>query len=205
MKNIFALLGVSTEEEAIERLTAFNAFATDIKVACNAKTLDEALTRMNSVTALARQVEAVTGKTGGEAAAIVTTWKSSAADADKAREELATLKKQGVDAQASGLIDAAVACGQLEPAKREDFESLYSGFGLPALTAALNALPKGARPADVSPRQPTVSSTSSTNITDADRAVAKATGKTVEQIAEGKKLWAAHSEGKKAYLPIRTA
>jgi hypothetical protein len=199
MKTIFSLLGVTTEDEAVSLLTSFNAFLSDVRVATSCQSLDQALAAVQSNATIAKSLETLTGKSGGEAVAVATAWKTSAEQGASAVAELASLKKTSQDAEASRALDEAITGGRLEPAKREEFETLYTGFGMPALNAALSVL--GTKvPATEQAKQ---AHQSTTVLSDADRAVAKATGKSVQEIQAAKTAWENDSQGGKAYLPAR--
>jgi phage I-like protein len=202
---LLQMLGVSNIEEAGKVLATFNQFATSIKAATGKVSNEDAQAAVNSAVAVSRAVEALTGKAGGEAVALVTAWKAEAAQTEAARKEVADIKKANAEAEAKGLIDAACSSGQLEPGKRGDFEALNANFGIAALKAALGALPApsaktpgGSDPTNA-PKQPTQGSPSA--LTSEEKEAAELLGRTEAEALADKQFWAQNSKG--GSLPVR--
>lgn len=92
MKTILALLSVSTEQEAIDLLTAYNAFLSDVRAATGATELPAALQVVRQNASAIRQVEAATGKQGQAAIDLALSWKEPAAQSAQLATQVATLE-----------------------------------------------------------------------------------------------------------------
>jgi hypothetical protein len=190
MNLILTALGCTTEDEALALVNKFNSFLADARIATGTAGLETALAAIQTNASVVRSLDALTGKTGGESVALATAWKSGAADADKLRAEIATINKNDADAKANAAIEAVIADGRLEPAKRADFDKLYQDFGTPALTAALNALPAGRAPTELpAPKQPTQAAGATGPATAFEKSLMKATGKSLQDLRTAAKEW----------------
>jgi len=185
MKNILALLGVTTEDEGVAAITNYNSAVADLRAATGTATAGEAFKVSALNATVARQLASLTGKTGGEAVAVVTAWKAGAEEASEAKAELANVRKADADAKAMASLDAACADGRVRPASRAHFEALYKDFGLNAMNLALAGLgsagPSNPSPGNggAPPRQPEINNIT---LTAEDKEVARQMGHSIEQM-----------------------
>jgi phage I-like protein len=186
MKKILSILNVASEDEAVEAISTFNALASDLRVVTAQETVTGAFRAAQSNATAMRQVEALTGKTGGDAVAIVTAWKAGADEATAAKAEILALKQAKTDAEATSLLDAACKAGKVLPSQRTHFEALYKDFGPKALSTALEAMgptapsaPNASAP-PVAP--PTPAAGGSVALTEEDKQIAKQFGYTNEEM-----------------------
>ncbi len=92
MKTILALLCVSTEQEAVDLLTTYNAFLSDVRAATGTTELTPALAAVQRNASLLRQLEASTGKQGQAALDAALAWKEPAAQSAQLATQVATLE-----------------------------------------------------------------------------------------------------------------
>jgi phage I-like protein len=181
MDELLKMLGVSTEAEAMRLVSSFNTFLSDCRSATGCASMETTLASVRSDAYAGRQLLAVTDtKTLGEAIGKVTAWKAGAADAEKARADLAANVKAQADASAKSTIDELCASGRLEPGKRGEFEALYNRFGVDALTAAASVLPQASAKTPGAKTPTPAGPAASSVLTAEERAVAALTGKTDE-------------------------
>lgn len=91
---LLSLLGVQSEAEGIQLVTSFNTFVSDARAATGTASSAEALQAIQGNASLARQVEAITGKKGQEAANSLATLQAQATQS-------AVLAKQVSDLEAN--------------------------------------------------------------------------------------------------------
>lgn len=155
----------------------------------------ECLARIASLTTQSRAldlhrsaIDELTGKTGSESVGTVRGWKDEAARAGELAKRSAELEAAAVLRSVEAMLDAKIAEGYVEPAKRasllkigvRDVEDLRSYLAecktkIVQIGASAPPLPSAPSASDIN------------TVTDEDRAAAKAFGTTVESILADKK------------------
>jgi phage I-like protein len=149
----------------------------------------EALSALQKHEGERQRLFALTGKsTLGEAEAQVIAWKIGAENGAKAEEALSAFKKTQVDAEANGLIDAAVKDGKLPPADKATVLSQYQAHGIDVLKFALSLLkPVVNTTQSPAPLVP-VGEGSAATLSAEDKSIARMLGLTEAQALANKKI-----------------
>lgn len=145
----------------------------------------EALTAFQQTQEGAQQLCALTDKpTLGEAIAVCSAWKDSAARVAAIEAQLAADRKVAADAKALSQIEDAISGKRLTPASKPVAEKLYADHGAPALEAFLSALPAVVSSQPVTPPE---GNEGVVALSAEDREVAKALGLTEAQALKNKR------------------
>jgi ATP-dependent Clp endopeptidase proteolytic subunit ClpP len=170
-----------------ELLTALGAKDAEEAIANAAKSRSLIQAAEGAVTIAAAVCEA-TGKTGPAAAATVAAWREKSDRCDAAEARVQELEGERARATAKDAIDAAEREGRLPPATRQRAESMFSKFGIDGLTEFLGALSPVVVPASADHREPATAEPVAT-LTAEERAVARATGMSDEDMLAARKTW----------------
>jgi phage I-like protein len=194
LEQLLAMLGVATADEAAAAINRFNAFLTSAKVATGKTGASEALDTLQASASFAKSIETALGVSGPAALAKIEGLKTAQENLQAVEARAKSAEKANFDRQASDAIDAATREGKLMPAARDKAEKMYASFGLEGLQTFLATLPVVGPVAHVNgASQPAPRASDALSLTDEERAIAKACGKTEADMLDAKKLWA--SEG----------
>lgn len=170
-----------------ELLAALGAKDADEAIANSAKSRSLIQAAEGAITIAAAVCEA-TGKTGPAAAATVAAWREKSDRCEAAEARVQELEGERTKAAAKDAIDAAEREGRLPPATRQRAESMFAKFGIDGLTEFLGALSPVVVPAATDPREPATTEPVTT-LTAEERAVARATGMSDEDMLAARKTW----------------
>lgn len=197
LEQLLGLLGVSNFAEAVTAITRMNAFLTDARAQTGRSNTAETLDSIRAQASFARSVEQAVGAQGGEAIARIAALQASAERLTRVEGEMQALARAQADVESTQLMDEAIRQGRLEPAKREQAQSIYAEYGVKALRAFISMLPSASvqQPNAEPVRQPNTPAQPGADekpedLSPEERAVAKALGKTPKAFIESKKFWA---------------
>lgn len=190
MNELLKKLGVTSEGEGLVVVARFNDFLTTIMAMFGTKDFSDSLAVISAHADTVKAIEKLTGKEGAEALGTVTAWKAADERATAAEAKVAEIEA-GIEAKdAEAKIDKVIADERLEPAKKDKAMALYSDHGMGALTAYCEALPaKGTAVNGGGTLSPTNDgSPRNGELTDDEKAVMKATGKTKAQMLKARRV-----------------
>lgn len=189
---ILEALGAKDELNALQLVSDANTFLTNVNEVTGRTTYDASLSVIKANTSLAREIESITGKTGGECLGLVLAWKVAHEKAPELSAEIADLKEKARAATVSSLIKQALSteppseqnphAGKLVPATAKFWETRDVETLEAFLAASPRVIPSAAK-------QPTVN-LGATPLSNANGALVTPEGKTYEalQPAERAKL-----------------
>jgi len=184
---LLALLGVSTAAEAANAITTFNNLLSTLMTLSGQQSATRAVEFFQKLMRAA-------GAEGADALARVEAMNIALTRVPELEAEIERFRAEAEDRQAAELMRVATEDGRLTPSSRETADGFYKENGLKALSAFLKVLPRAAvRPP---PRQPKPTREGGAEdhlqeveLDEADLIVAKAVGKSPEQMRESKRLW----------------
>lgn len=192
MNEILKMLGVASEAEALAAITRFNALMDGTMHATEAQNGQEALSRVRATFELMKKIEATCGAQGAEALAKLEAWKEMGGRVQDVEAQLRERDQQAEQRDAQAAIAKAVTDGKLVPALREKADKFYAEHGFKALLSYLDALVPTHVPQtsqEPQPRQPSQPASTPTQLTDAERVVMKALGRSEEETLLARKFW----------------
>lgn len=170
-----------------ELLAALGAKDADEAIANAAKSRSLIQAAEGAIT-IADAVCEATGKTGPAAVATVSAWREKADRCESAEARVQELEGERTRSAAAAAIDTAEREGRLPPANRGRAEAMFAKFGIDGLTEFLGALSPVVVPAATDHREPATAEHVET-LTAEERAVARATGMSDEDMLAARKTW----------------